>query len=165
HNYGNGGLGNDHVLADAMDGEGYNNANFYTPSDGASPRMQMFLWNGEVSLEVHAPTPVIGNYPFALAEFGPRTFQVNQNVVLANDGSAMPSRGCGELVNAAQIAGKIAMIDNGTCEFSLKCRNAQKAGAVAVIICNDVPGNPYVMPNGTFGPAIMIPSIMMRKED
>ncbi|MBK7553486.1 MAG: M36 family metallopeptidase [Flavobacteriales bacterium] len=49
NNYGNGGAGNDYVLADAQDGSGTNNANFGTPADGSSPRMQMFLWT--------APTP------------------------------------------------------------------------------------------------------------
>jgi subtilisin-like proprotein convertase family protein len=44
-NQGRGGAGNDHVFADAQDGSGTNNANFSTPADGGSPRMQMFLWN------------------------------------------------------------------------------------------------------------------------
>ena len=41
------GLGNerDFVIADAQDGSGFNNANFGTPEDGFSPRMQMFLWS------------------------------------------------------------------------------------------------------------------------
>ena len=39
------GLGNDPVLADAQDGSGMNNANFQTPPDGTSPRMQMYLFN------------------------------------------------------------------------------------------------------------------------
>ncbi|MBU3713631.1 MAG: T9SS type A sorting domain-containing protein, partial [Ferruginibacter sp.] len=46
NNMGRGGLGNDPVLADAQDGGGTNNANFATPLDGSSPRMQMYLWNG-----------------------------------------------------------------------------------------------------------------------
>lgn len=45
NNMSRGGNGNDFVYADAQDGSGTNNANFYTPSDGANPRMQMFLWN------------------------------------------------------------------------------------------------------------------------
>lgn len=45
-NQGRGGLGNDYVLADAQDGGGTNNANFSTPPDGSSGRMQMYLWNG-----------------------------------------------------------------------------------------------------------------------
>lgn len=46
NNYGRGGLDNDFVIAEAQDGSGNNNANFATPPDGSSPRMQMFLWNG-----------------------------------------------------------------------------------------------------------------------
>jgi uncharacterized repeat protein (TIGR01451 family) len=45
-NMGRGGAGNDHVLADAQDGSGTNNANFATPADGSSGRMQMYLWSG-----------------------------------------------------------------------------------------------------------------------
>lgn len=44
-NMGRGGLGNDFVYADAQDGSGTNNANFYPPIDGINGRMQMFLWN------------------------------------------------------------------------------------------------------------------------
>ena len=45
-NLGRGGAGNDHVNAEAQDGSGTNNANFATPADGASGRMQMYLWTG-----------------------------------------------------------------------------------------------------------------------
>ena len=44
NNYGNGGLGNDSVRAEAQDGSGSNNANFMTPPDGSRPRMQMYTW-------------------------------------------------------------------------------------------------------------------------
>ncbi|MBK8493631.1 MAG: M36 family metallopeptidase [Chitinophagaceae bacterium] len=44
-NLGRGGVGNDHVNAEAQDASGTNNANFSTPNDGGSGRMQMFLWN------------------------------------------------------------------------------------------------------------------------
>lgn len=44
NNYGRGGAGNDFVNADAQDGSGTNNANFGTPPDGSSPRMQMYRW-------------------------------------------------------------------------------------------------------------------------
>ncbi len=43
NNYGNGGLGNDDVRAEAQDGSGTNNANFATPADGSRPRMQMYV--------------------------------------------------------------------------------------------------------------------------
>jgi extracellular elastinolytic metalloproteinase len=44
NNYGRGGAANDPVQADAQDGSGTNNANFATPVDGSSGRMQMYLW-------------------------------------------------------------------------------------------------------------------------
>ena len=43
-NYTGQGLGNDAVQADAQDGSGTNNANFGTPPDGSSPRMQMYVF-------------------------------------------------------------------------------------------------------------------------
>ena len=46
NNLGRGGAENDFVMADAQDGGGTNNANFATPPDGGSGRMQMYLWNG-----------------------------------------------------------------------------------------------------------------------
>jgi extracellular elastinolytic metalloproteinase len=44
NNYGRGGLGNDDVRAEALDGGSINNANMLTPPDGQRPRMQMFVW-------------------------------------------------------------------------------------------------------------------------
>ena len=43
NNYGRGGSGNDDVRAESQDGGGTNNANFFTPSDGSRPRMQMYI--------------------------------------------------------------------------------------------------------------------------
>lgn len=46
NNFNLGGTGGDPVLAEAQDGSGTNNANFSTPPDGRSGRMQMYLWTG-----------------------------------------------------------------------------------------------------------------------
>lgn len=43
-NLGRGGAGNDAVRAESLDRSGYDNANMATPSDGRSPRMQMYQW-------------------------------------------------------------------------------------------------------------------------
>jgi uncharacterized repeat protein (TIGR01451 family) len=51
--------GNDRVLAEAQDSSGTNNANFSTPADGSSGRMQMYIWpntsprrDGDVDQEI-----------------------------------------------------------------------------------------------------------------
>lgn len=166
NNYGNGGLQNDHVRAEAMDGSGLNNANFSTPVDGNPPRMQMFLWSGPSTVTVHSPQNIAANYPFSRASFGPASFSLTQDVVLVNDGSSSPSLGCNPLINGQELSGKIAMVDRGGCEFGTKCLNAQNAGAIAVIVCNNVEGNPpFAMAPGTNGNSVTIPSIMMRRSD
>jgi len=45
-NFARGGLGNDRVLAEGQDFSGTNNANFATPPDGSSGRMQMYIFTG-----------------------------------------------------------------------------------------------------------------------
>ncbi len=43
-NFGKGGAGNDAIIAEVQDGSGTDNANMGTPDEGASPRMQMYLF-------------------------------------------------------------------------------------------------------------------------
>jgi len=45
NNLGRGGVGGDRVLAEAQDYSYTNNANITVPSDGGSPRIQMFVWD------------------------------------------------------------------------------------------------------------------------
>jgi extracellular elastinolytic metalloproteinase len=63
------------------------------------------------------------------------------------------------LANAAEIAGNIAMADRGTCPFVDKVQNAQNAGAIAVIMANNVAGAPITM--GGASATIVIPSGMI----
>ena len=51
NNFNFGGKGNDAIQAEAQDGSGVNNANFTTPPDGRTGRVQMFLWNGSPQLD------------------------------------------------------------------------------------------------------------------
>lgn len=60
--------------------------------------------------------------------------------VLVDDGTAMPTQGCSPLINGADVAGKFALIDRGTCSFTQKVCNAQDAGAIGVIIMNHTAG-------------------------
>ena len=66
--------------------------------------------------------------------------------------------GCSPITNAAAIAGRIALVDRGTCGFVVKVKNAQNAGAVAVIVADNAAGGP---PAGLGGadPTITIPSV------
>lgn len=166
NNYGNGGLGNDDVRAEAQDGSGLNNANFGTPIDGFRPRMQMFVWrNSRPNLVTVNNGSAAGTYVASGANFGP-TFAaagpINGDVTLVDDGAgASPTDGCEPFLGFP--AGNIALVDRGACSFVLKVFNAQNAGATAVIVVNSVPGNPVTL-GGAFG-GITIPSGMISLSD
>ncbi|HSL12572.1 MAG TPA: M14 family zinc carboxypeptidase, partial [Actinomycetota bacterium] len=55
-------------------------------------------------------------------------------------------------------------VDRGNCTFAEKTANAQAAGAVAVVIVNNVPGAPTA-PGGTALPGTTIPTVMVGQAD
>lgn len=176
NNYGNGGNGGDQVEAQSADGSGTNNANFATPTDGFSGRMQMFLWGGsEFDLfTINEPSQIEGPYEVRAAAFGaPITdTPVTGQLAIVDDGTPTPTLGCEELVNGDDISGKIAVIDRASCEFGLKSLNAQNAGAIGVIVCNiagvnggDGDTDIFGMAGGDFGAQVTIPAIMVGLTD
>src|SRR5262245_38323461 len=72
------------------------------------------------------------------------------------------SNGCASVDPGA--SGKLALIDRGTCTFSQKVANAKAAGAVAVIIINNVAGDPTAMAR-TAGFDDDLPAVMIGKND
>ena len=72
------------------------------------------------------------------AEFGPalNTTGVTGDVALVNDGVGTTSDAC-EALPGGSLSGKIALIDRGTCDFTVKVKNAQNAGAAAAIVANN----------------------------
>jgi hypothetical protein len=121
------------------------------------------------SLANNWPTVII-NQPATLgrcaagpARFGPplEAPGVTADVVLANDASGSPTDGCTHPRNGRAIAGNIALVDRGTCTFTAKVSNMQSAGAVGVMIANNVFGGPSAMPGAD--PKIEIPSVMISR--
>ena len=170
NNYGNGGSQRDEVVADAQDGSGLNNATFGTPPDGQNPIMTMFLWApvGPLNdpLEVSNGTAA-GNYSGVEANFGGplSTTPIDAQLALAIDITADVLDACDPLSNTAFLDGKIAVIRRGECEFGSKVLAAENAGAVAVLMVNNVPGDPITMGPGAEGDAVTIPSIMLSQAD
>ena len=167
NNYGNGGSGSDRVNADGLDGSGTNNANFATPPDGSNPRMQMFLWSpGSINTTtINSPSNIDGSINGITANYGSSNFSITEDLVLVDDGTANASQGCNALTNAAAVSGKIALIDRGNCEFGVKSLNAQNAGAIAVVICQNTADAPFEMAPGVSGGSVTIPNIMISREN
>ncbi len=167
NNYGNGGVQDDYVFADAQDGSGTNNANFSTPTDGGNPRMQMFLWSAtsNTDFSVNSPSAISGSYTSVVANFGSNNFDVTGDLVIVDDGTGSGSEGCNALVNGADLNGNIALIDRGNCEFGTKVLNAENAGAIAAIVCQNTTDAPFAMGAGANGGSVTIPSIMISQSD
>src|SRR6266513_1733587 len=72
------------------------------------------------------------------------------------------SNGCTSVDPAA--SGKLAIIARGTCTFSQKVANANAAGAVAVLIINNVAGDPIAMAR-TAGFNDDLPAVMIGKNE
>jgi len=180
NNYGKGGTTSftgDYVQADSQDKAEQdpgpttrNNANFATPVDGQRPRMQMYLWdNSEPFFFITSPSSLVGGYPSAQNAFDPGHVPVpfapaaiQNDVVLYLDANANTSEACAGPSNAAQMAGKIVLVRRGTCDFVIKVENAQNAGAVAVIVMDNLPMQLVNMSGAN--PNITIPAVFITLE-
>ncbi len=116
-------------------------------------------------LMITSPPSIAGSKIFANAEFGPApdAQTVSGDIVLVDDGVAPASDGCEGIANGAEVAGKIALIDRGLCPFVDKAANAAAAGAIAVIIANNVSGAPPAM--GGDLPGLLIPVVSISLAD
>ena len=171
NNFNNGGLGGDVLHAQAQDGGKVNNANMLTLPEGMSPKMQMYLYTPASYptqfLKVNAPISLKGNYDSTTALFGPSLYWNNvsatANLAIANTlnlNATTASEACTPIAN--DLTGKIAVIRRGGCDFTTKVQNAQDAGAVGVIVVNNVENQPIYTMNGTTS-KIRIPSVLMPK--
>lgn len=176
----------DYVQADSQDGWSQttatlNNANFTPSNDGARPRLQMFMWTLGAP-----PTNFINiNSPASVA--GPRA--ATTNVFQGTDRIPVPTApngivadlakyenvklqptfsgnsACQPVTNPFDVAGKIVLVRRGGCFFSNKVKNAQDAGALAVIMMDSIPDNPTRLSMSSTGLlGITIPAVFVTKE-
>jgi hypothetical protein len=148
----------------AVNGDGV-----WKSTDGGSTWNNVFGGNTGVSYFVSASSISVNNsgittqYPsFPTTNFGPTIeTTIAADFVLANDSSGIATEACNSF--GADAAGKIALIRRGDCPFVQKVKNAQDAGAIAVIMMNNVSGDP--IPMGGEDSTITIPSVMISKGD
>ena len=114
---------------------------------------------------INTPSSIADSYTALSASFGPKaTTNITENLVLVNAGGTTPTEACTELLNFEELNGKIALINRGNCDFISKVLFAQEAGAIAVIMINNEPGNPITMGGDDLTGAVKIPSVMVSQE-
>lgn len=122
-------------------------------ADGCS----IYGGNPPRTFTVNSPASIAGEYFTTGAAFGPTVATATGALVLGNDGVGATADACEALVGFP--AGAVALVDRGTCGFAVKVKNAQNAGASAVVVANTAAGA-----MGTMGGAdatITIPSVMV----
>ncbi len=121
------------------------------------------------TVQVNSPAGIAGSYPFSASFCNGWGADITTGVwtadaVLIDDGIDPITNGCSGPVNS--LSGKITLIDRGACLFSDKALTAQNAGAIAVIIFNNIPGGNVVnMAAGPSGSSVTIPVVMLSYED
>lgn len=121
------------------------------------------LLKGSAVVEVMAPRRIAGSYLVGTASFGPKLTKagIGGDMSLVDDGSSQPTFGCLPLINGSDVAGKIAIIDRGECFFVEKVRNAEDAGAIAVVIVHNEAGFPP--PLGGTDDSLTIPAVRISR--
>ena len=111
-------------------------------------------------LRIETPATLAGEIPSTTAQFGtpPSAAGIAASVV-----AALPADGCGALTNPGEVAGRIALVDRGTCNFTVKVKNAQVSGAAAVIVADNRLG-PLVSMGGEDA-SVTIPSVLISQPD
>src|SRR5450830_4401 len=112
-------------------------------------------------LLVTAPPAAAGTYTVGNADFGPALSNpgVTGQIVAALYGSA--TDGC--IPITSNVSGKIALIDRGNCNFTVKVKNAQNAGAIGAVIADNIVESVFGM-SGTDA-TITIPSVLVSMGD
>ena len=134
--------------------------------DGTSPILRLYEWHWlHANRLTVTPAPNTFYRGYASdAAYGPLldATGVVAGLALVQDAGADTHLGCGTIAN--NLSGAIAMVDRGDCGFVTKTRYLQNAGALAVVIVNDVPGEePFELPGSD--PGITIPTVMISYED
>ena len=114
------------------------------------------------TLRINSPPGIAGNKQIGTAEFGP---PLSFPGITTTVSGTSPADGCTAI--STNLSGKIAFIDRGTCNFTVKVKNAQNVGALAVIIGNVASSvNPDIPPGlGGTDPTITIPSVGIAQTD
>ncbi len=125
----------------------------------------LFILGGYSTMNAQFVLTVNGtDYPATPAGFGAWLGTLTGEWVIADDGVPVNSNACEPIIN--DLAGKIALIDRGVCEFGIKCLNAETAGAIAVIVCNNATTAPIAMGSPpAIAAQVTIPCFMMSKQD
>lgn len=108
-----------------------------------------------------------GDYYVGDASFGPAlgTTPVSGQLMPVVDQANGAGLACTPLsaANALAVRNNVALVDRGACDFTLKARNVQAAGAIAMVVVDNAPGD--VIGLSGDDPTITIPAVRITLSD
>jgi minor extracellular serine protease Vpr len=110
-----------------------------------------------LGMTVNSPLSIAGDYEAAAGDFGSLDPDTTGDLAIAD-----PLDACTPLPD---MTGEIAFIQRGTCEFTVKIRNAEDAGAIGALVFNNADGPPIGMAHNGTEPKPTIPAVMISLED
>lgn len=121
-------------------------------------------------LTVSSPPDLAGDYDIGTASFGAdlTVGGLSAPLVAAIDpGDAdgpSTTDACSALTNAGAVAGKVALVDRGTCFFVVKAARVQAAGGLGIVVVDNAAGS---IPPGLGGddPGVTIPAVSLTQAD
>ncbi|XP_030766137.1 LOW QUALITY PROTEIN: ER degradation-enhancing alpha-mannosidase-like protein 3 [Sitophilus oryzae] len=127
------------------------------------PQAVLFPFKDDASGETKIVTVQVGP-----AQFG--EILKGDKIIKATATKFTPLNGCGITEESTGVKGNIAIMERGDCMFIDKVRRAQKQGAVAAIVIDNVPGsNPSSSPmfsmSGDGTEDVKIPAVFMFNQD
>ncbi len=176
NNYGHGGKGNDAIILYAQAGANTgkkNNAQFQHEIDGLPSTISMYIFTAITKyLTVQSPAAIAGQYAISPPSAGwgqgsyVTTTPVTGELVWVQDEVENPTNAdaCEQIINAAALQGKIAVVERGGCEFGWKALQVQNAGAIGMI-CINYNDDSYTMNPATYGSHVHIPVILLGLTD
>ncbi len=114
---------------------------------------------------IGAPVTVMGFGTFGAAsgDFATVSSDLTAPLGAVLSGTSL-STACSPLPGGS-LTGKIALISRGVCTFSTKIRNAQNAGAIAVLVRNNVAGDPVAMAQDGTANQPTVPAYMLSRSN
>ncbi len=127
--------------------------------------------NDGMKLLINAPSDLGAQFTTISAGFGglleldkPVTGKLVPTKSKSSTDPILTTQACDSVLNGVEVIGNFAFISRGTCSFVIKCLNAQKAGAKAIVVMNNAAGAAPIIMGGA-DPAITVPCCMVSRED
>jgi hypothetical protein len=166
----------DTFLADAVSGTTWINMASNAERQASAISDPNLIWKGPIVtaqkgnflsgapiLTVLSPAAIAGEKTASSASFGDPIPQagISGDIVAASDsGGVNALDGCEPLVT--NVTGKIALMVRGNCNFTVKVKNAQNAGAIAALVDNNAAGLPGM---GGSDPTVTLTSLGITQAD